>query len=240
MQNTSKTSTFDFNALIEGVTTSHKVRVVTIDSKPWFLGIDVCKVLGITAPHYAYDRLDKDEVSYVGRTHIGLHAGKPMALLSEPGLYRLLMRSDKPVAKPFQDWLAKTVLPAIRQDGGYISGEEKVSTGEMTEDELVLKALTVLQTKVERLSAENAVMKSELNTLTVDEYRSLNHQYWEHRMRVMVGSLASNLCKARGIEIGKQSRVLKMRGTDIPTILNVYPRHILAEAASEARRRLHH
>lgn len=40
------------------------------------------------------------------------------------------MRSNRPEAKPFQDWVTKVVLPAIRKDGGYILAEEKVATGE--------------------------------------------------------------------------------------------------------------
>jgi prophage antirepressor-like protein len=71
-------------------------------------------------------------------------------LLSESGLYKFIMRSDKPIARPFQDWVTREVLPAIRKDGAYISGEEKVATGEMSEDELVLKAVNILKTKVER------------------------------------------------------------------------------------------
>ena len=78
--------------------------------------------------------------------------GTGVSLVSESGLYKLVLRSNKPEAKPFQDWVTKTVLPAIRKDGAYIMGEEKVATGEMSEDELVLKALGILQKKVERLS----------------------------------------------------------------------------------------
>lgn len=54
-------------------------------------------------------------------------------LISESGLYKLILRSDKPQAKPFQDWVTRVVLPAIRKDGGYIMGEEKVAKGEMSE-----------------------------------------------------------------------------------------------------------
>lgn len=46
-------------------------------------------------------------------------------IVSESGLYKLIMRSDKPEAKAFQDWVTRDVLPAIRKDGGYIMDEEK-------------------------------------------------------------------------------------------------------------------
>jgi hypothetical protein len=53
-----------------------------------------------------------------------------LVCVSESGLYKLIMRSDKPEAKDFQDWVTRVVLPAIRKDGGYVMGEEKVATGE--------------------------------------------------------------------------------------------------------------
>ena len=54
-------------------------------------------------------------------------------IVSESGLYKLIMRSDKPIARYFQDWVTREVLPAVRKDGAYIMGEEKVRTGEMSE-----------------------------------------------------------------------------------------------------------
>ncbi len=67
--------------------------------------------------------------------------GHGLALISEAGLYKLVMRSDKPEAKEFQNWVTRVVLPAIRKDGGYIHGEEHVVSGAMNEDELVFKAM---------------------------------------------------------------------------------------------------
>ena len=84
--------------------------------------------------------LDKDEKRRVwsrDSEYRALFAGQykvpSMTLISESGLYKLIMRSDKPQAKPFQDWVTKVVLPAIRKDGGYIAGEEKVATGEISD-----------------------------------------------------------------------------------------------------------
>ncbi len=102
------------------------------------------------------------------RTQLGLAAGRPLVMLSESGLYKLVMRSDKPQAKRFQDWVTKDVLPAIRKDGGYIMGEEKVATGEMSEDELVFRAMEVMKNKIDRLRGDN-----EFQFLDVDEYRKV-------------------------------------------------------------------
>ncbi|OJX71744.1 BRO family protein [Magnetospirillum sp. 64-120] len=77
-------------------------------------------------------------------------------MISEGGLYDKVLSAHKvnPKAHEFRKWVADVVLPAIRKDGAYIMGEEKVATGEMSEDELILKAVGILQRKVERLTAE--------------------------------------------------------------------------------------
>lgn len=104
-------STFNFND-------TSAIRVVTLKGDPWFVGNDACVVLGISHFGNAYSRLDPDEVIKVPRADIGMRQGKKAVLISESGLYKLIMRSDKPQAKPFQDWVTKVVLPAIRKDGG--------------------------------------------------------------------------------------------------------------------------
>lgn len=96
-------------------------------------------------------RLNRIEICSGGHTRM-----HPMSIISESGLYKLINRSDKPQAKPFQDWVNKVVLPAIRKDGGYILGEEKVATGEMDEDELVFRAMEVTKRKLDRLATEKA------------------------------------------------------------------------------------
>lgn len=106
-----KVSTFDFNGL--------SLRVVPIDGEPWFVGTDAIKALGLVAPSYAYGRLGEDETRYVGRTHLGLPEGRQMRLVSESGLYKLITRSDKPEAKPFQEWITRDVLPSVRKTGSY-------------------------------------------------------------------------------------------------------------------------
>ena len=60
--------------------------------------------------------------------------GRANKIISESGLYKLLFQSRKPQAKPFQDWVTRVVLPAIRKDGGYIMGEEIGSHFSVLED----------------------------------------------------------------------------------------------------------
>lgn len=97
-----------------------------------------------------------------------------VSLISESGLYKLIMRAQRsnPMAAEFQDWVTRTVLPAIRKDGMYVAGEEKVATGELEEAEFVLRAMTMLQANVERLSADNQMVHEKLNLVTLDAYRA--------------------------------------------------------------------
>ncbi len=214
----SNLKTFRFN--------TSTIRVVEIAGNPWFVAVDVAKVLGL--PNITVTLKSKYlEASDKATTVVGF---RRVNTLSESGLYKLIMRSDKPEAKPFQNWVTQVVLPAIRKDGGYILGEEKTSTGEMDEDTLVLKAMEVMRRKIERLTAENKVMYKELNDLTVDEFRALNHLYWDHGMKVRMGQRASTICMMRGIIPSYQKRTVMVRGVPKATVVNVYPRSILDEA----------
>lgn len=65
------------------------------------------------------DRLDEDEKTYIRRTDVGLSPGRDLVYLAEQGLYTVLVRSDKPAAKPFRKWVCGDVLPCIRKHGCY-------------------------------------------------------------------------------------------------------------------------
>ncbi|GAB5505923.1 MAG: hypothetical protein Rhirs2KO_10860 [Rhizobiaceae bacterium] len=92
----------------------HTIRVVEIDGNPWFVGSDVLTTLLGTSNGKGkiYQQLEADELRLVNRIILGDRPGKPMRLVSESGLYKLIMRSDKPEAVQFQDWVTREVLPA--------------------------------------------------------------------------------------------------------------------------------
>lgn len=100
--------------LFEG---EHLVRMFEDTGNPWFVGADVCRALGIEKPRNALDRLDEDEK---GARTVGTPGGpQEMIVISEPGVYRLVFSSRKPIAERFKRWLAHEVIPAIRKTGGY-------------------------------------------------------------------------------------------------------------------------
>lgn len=95
----------------------HPVRIVLIKGEPWWVLADVARVLGYKhAPHAA--RLLRDKEKGVHQTDT-LGGSQSLTVINEPGLYRLILRSDKPDAERFQDWITEEVLPSIRKTGGY-------------------------------------------------------------------------------------------------------------------------
>ena len=76
-------------------------------------------MLGLANSRKATERIpDKDK----GVTRSDTPGGvQNLSIISEAGLYRLVLRSDKPEAEPFIDWVTSEVLPAIRKTGKYAS-----------------------------------------------------------------------------------------------------------------------
>ena len=94
-----------------------KVRVVERSGEPWFVAVDVCRVLGLGDTGKAVSRLDDDEL-----TRIKIGSGGQMReayAVNESGLYALVLGSRKPEAKAFKRWVTHEVLPAIRRTGRY-------------------------------------------------------------------------------------------------------------------------
>lgn len=94
-----------------------QVRTIDYDGQPWFVLKDVCNVLGISKYRDVSDRLDADERGPIGVDTPG--GTQKMICVNEPGLYSVILRSDKPQAKAFKRWVTHDVLPAIRKTGEY-------------------------------------------------------------------------------------------------------------------------
>lgn len=92
-----------------------RVRTVSVDNEPWFFAKDVCDALSIATNHVR-ESLDEDEVSNLRSTEIGPEfGGKAPLIVSEAGLYSLILKSRKPKAKAFKRWITHEVIPAIRK-----------------------------------------------------------------------------------------------------------------------------
>lgn len=94
------------------------IRTIEHDGEPWFVLKDVCEVLGMSNPTMVAERLDEDE-----RTKLDLGRQGQAWAINESGLYTVILRSDKPEAKPFRKWVTSEVLPSIRKHGAYLTPE---------------------------------------------------------------------------------------------------------------------
>ena len=99
-----------------------KVRTVIMDGEPWFVLADICKILEISNSRMVAGRLDAEELMSVKLTSGGQR--REMTAVSESGLYAVILRSDKPQAKPFRKWVTTEILPTIRRTGGYVANED--------------------------------------------------------------------------------------------------------------------
>lgn len=94
------------------------IRIYGDSENPWFVAKDVMDVLGMTNNA---NNLNSIPEKY--RKLIPLISGgqtRKMSLINESGLYKLIMRSNKPEAEAFQDWICEEVLPKIRKNGSYV------------------------------------------------------------------------------------------------------------------------
>ncbi|MCL2289167.1 MAG: hypothetical protein FWC34_00450 [Bacteroidetes bacterium] len=104
------------------------VEVVIINGAPHFVAVDVCNALDLQNPTERVKiTLDTDEyLPYV------IHRSgqqRTVNVVTESGLYALILKSRKPNAKKFRRWITSEVLPAIRKTGMYVNEQvvEKLS-----------------------------------------------------------------------------------------------------------------
>jgi len=217
------------------------IRVVRVKGAPWFVAADVCKVLELKDDRGSYGyhlkKLDKNEVTPISATGVKL-GGKyspDQRLIAESGLYKLVLRSDKKTAKPFQNWVTQVVLPSIRIDGGYILGEEKVATGEMSEEEFLARAVLIGDKKIKRLqnALNNAhtIIEDNLLRQSVSAWATFNRVYPTRSQKTRLGQIARSLCQRDGIALEKQWRTLINKDGERQVPVGIYPKTILDEAA---------
>lgn len=139
---------------------NNDVRTVEMNGEPWFVLKDVCGVLGLSNHKVTAQRLDRDEVS---QTYLTDSIGRKQEtiVINESGLYSVILRSDKPEAKPFRKWVTSEVLPSIRKNGGYIAGQEQLSPEELMAKALLVanKTLAERDARISELTVQNTIMQ---------------------------------------------------------------------------------
>lgn len=157
------------------------VRIVDHNGEPWFLATDICQSLGLGNTTEALRNLDPDE-----RASEKLMAGSRLQecnIISESGMYTLIMRSNKPDAKAFRRWVTKDVLPSIRKTGGYSA---------CSTEELVAKTIANPEWAIQMLTAfKDEQEKRKTAELERDEAIRTKKQISEKREATVMGRLGA-------------------------------------------------
>ncbi len=183
----------------------------------WFIGKEVAEVLGIKDTKQAIRNqiLEEDKIFLAGETFKKFEGGmlyhpqnnkvRNITLITESGLYDLVLSSKKKEAKDFRRWITKEVLPSIRKNGYYIDNnnitQEQLDKLQKEKDELEIK-----------LKEANELIDNELNAdyfYTIREVREI-FGLWEdefstdrlkevseklnHHIRQLKGEYYGRLC----------------------------------------------
>lgn len=194
------------------------IRAIERNGLPWFVAKDVCKCLELENVSQALASLDEDEKNSINpniisadvgfdkmmeAANVPMHAvipeagrgGRPLALVSEPGLYSLILRSRKPEAKAFKRWLVHEVIPAIRRHGVYATPQTVEAM--LGDPDTTIKILTAL--KEERAQRQALEARAEADRPKVVFAESIEVA----RTSILVGEMAKLIKQATGHDIGQ-------------------------------------
>ena len=170
-----------------------EIRTIAKDGKTYFVGSDVAKALGYAIPHKAVQTHCKGVLKW----NIPTTSGNQDALLiTEGDLYRLIMKSKLPSAEKFESWVMDDVLPSIRKNGGYISGQETLS-----DDELLAKALMVAQNKI--AERDKIIEQKQAKIEQMKPKEIFADAVAASRTSILIGDLAKLICQ-NGVQIGQK------------------------------------
>jgi anti-repressor protein len=192
---------------------SSEIRTVEKNGEPWWVLADVCKVLELTTPSRVAERLEKDEVS---QTHTIDRMGRTQksTIINESGLYAVILRSDKPQAKPFRKWVTNEVLPSIRKHGAYMT-DQTLEQALTSPDFLIQLATQLKEEKEQRKQLEVKVEQDRPKVLFAESVSA-------SKTSILVGELAKIL-KQNGVDTGQtrlfawmreNGYLIKRRGND--------------------------
>lgn len=173
-----------------------QMRTIEKDGEPWFVGKDVATILGYAKPLNALaTHIDEDDSLKQGLID-SMGRMQETIFINESGLYSLILSSKLPDAKKFKRWVTAEVIPSIRKHGGYIAGQEN-----MSDEELIARALMVAQHKIEERDKQIEVMKPK--ALFADAVSA-------SKTSILIGDLAK-LLKQNGYDIGQNRLFEKLR-----------------------------
>lgn len=173
--------------------------------EPWFVAKDVCDILELGNTTNALRALDEDEKTNFTNCNVAQNGGRAPLIISEPGLYKLIMRSRKPEAKEFQRWVTHEVLPQIRRTGGYIPATD--ADDDMT---ILAKAVMIGQRTME--AQKQKIAEQQTRIVELEPKARFADAVAASDGTCLVGELAKML-RQNGMDIG-QNRLFRLLQAD--------------------------
>nr|WP_245207977.1 phage antirepressor KilAC domain-containing protein [Bifidobacterium bifidum] len=172
--------------------------------EPWFVLKDCMSILDLGNPTETVKMFDEDEFS-TAEVIDSIGRRQQAYIISEPGLYRLVMRSRKPEAKEFQRWVTHEVLPAIRKTGGYIPTTD--ADDDMT---ILAKAVMIGQRTME--AQKQKIAEQQTRIVELEPKARFADAVAASDGTCLVGELAKML-RQNGMDIG-QNRLFRLLQAD--------------------------
>ena len=181
------------------------LRTVMKDGNPWFVAADVCKALELNRT--ATRRLDNDEKG-VHSTHTP-GGTQDLTVVSESGLYSLVLGSRKPEARLFKRWITHDVIPAIRANGAYLTPDvaEQVLSDP---DTLIRLATSLKQERAARIDAEQEAALAQLQIAADADKVAFAEAVSQSSGDITIGQMAILLCQ-NGLHIGRNTLFSRLR-----------------------------
>ena len=202
-----------------------EIRTVFLNGEPWFVASDVCRALEIKNNRDAITRLDPDEKGVaLTDTPGGI---QEVSVVSESGLYSLVLSSRKPEAKLFKRWIIHDVIPAIRKTGMYSAKHLSPAEFLLEQAKMLVeqeRRMAVVESKVYSVETDVSAMKIQVNDLekkfeaklnpmlnptvgmdwyTITGYIALNKYRVNPNDYAMLGKAAARLSREKGYPIGQ-------------------------------------
>ena len=185
------------------------IRAVDVNGDPWFVAADVCRALELDNVSMAVERLDDDER---GVSPIDTLGGmQKMKIVSESGLYSLVLGSRKPEAKSFKRWIVHDVVPAIRKHGGYLS-DVKIEEALLNPDVLIRLATDL---KLEREQRKALEMQNAALLPKADFYDAVIESTDTIEMATVAKILNVGIGRNRLFELLREQKVLRDDNTPL-------------------------
>ena len=164
-----------------------RMRTISVNGDPWFVGKDVAAALGYKDTRSALqDHVESEDKrifksgdlppleNHLPKEVIPVNfvradiPNRGLTIINESGVYSLIFGSKLPKTKEFKHWVTSEVLPSIRRHGGYLTGQE-----ELTHEELLAKSLlyahSVMEERAARIEKLEAETRAQAEQLAIAE-----------------------------------------------------------------------